>query len=124
MEEIGLFPLGIVLLPTERVPLHIFEERYRELVGESLADDRRFGLVFADDDGVRSMGTKAAVAQVLNRFPDGRMNIIVEGEERFTIVRMTGGRSFDMAEVELVEDEPDSGPQAEQVEATLEAFGD
>jgi Lon protease-like protein len=124
MEEIGLFPLGMVLLPGERAPLHIFEERYKELIGECVAQDRPFGLVYADDDGTRSTGTKAAVLDVLHRFPDGRMNIVVEGRERFTIVRRTTGRSFDTAEIEPFEDEPGSSPDSEQVEACLEAFGD
>ena len=53
MAEIGLFPLGIVLLPTEQVPLHIFDDRYKELIGECLAEEREFGLVYADDDGLR-----------------------------------------------------------------------
>jgi len=48
MDELGLFPLGIVLLPTERVPLHIFEPRYRELIGECVEEDREFGLLYAD----------------------------------------------------------------------------
>ena len=57
MSELGLFPLGIVLLPTEQIPLHIFEERYQELIGECLAEEREFGLVFADEDGLREIGT-------------------------------------------------------------------
>ena len=65
MTEIGLFPLPLVLLPTERVPLHIFEERYRELIGECLDSGDEFGLVYADDDGVRDVGTRARVAEVL-----------------------------------------------------------
>ena len=59
MEEIGLFPLGLVLLPTEQVPLHIFEPRYRELIGESLEHGVPFGIVYADDDGLRQVGTLA-----------------------------------------------------------------
>src|SRR5918996_816851 len=50
MSELGLFPLGVVLLPTEQIPLHIFEDRYQELIGECLDDDREFGLIYADDD--------------------------------------------------------------------------
>ena len=53
MNELGLFPLGIVLLPTEQIPLHIFEDRYQELIGECLSEGREFGLVYADDDGMR-----------------------------------------------------------------------
>src|SRR5207237_218498 len=105
--ELGLFPLGVVLLPTERVPLHVFEPRYKELIGECLDSGGEFGLVLADDDGLRAVGTRAAVTDVLHRFPDGRMNIVVEGGERFRLVRLTSGRSFDTAEVEPLEDEED-----------------
>ena len=108
--ELGLFPLGVVLLPTERVPLHVFEPRYKELIGECLDSDGEFGLVLADDDGLRAVGTRAAVTDVLHRFPDGRMNVVVEGGERFRLVRLTSGRSFQTAEVEPLEDEdPDAG---------------
>ena len=55
--EIGLFPLGLVLLPTERIPLHIFEPRYRELIGECLEEEAPFGLVYADDEGHPAVGT-------------------------------------------------------------------
>src|SRR4051812_27526144 len=115
--ELGLFPLGLVLLPTERVPLHIFEDRYRELIGECLELEREFGLLFADDDGLREIGCRAAVLEVLERFDDGRLNIVVEGGERFRIVRHTSGRSFATAEVEPVEDEdatlaPEAGARA------------
>ena len=99
MDEIGLFPLGIVLLPTEQVPLHIFEERYKELIGECLDEEREFGLVFADDDGLREVGTRAAVTDVLERFEDGRLNVVVEGRERFRLVELTTGRAFQTGEV-------------------------
>src|SRR6476619_38938 len=84
--EIGLFPLGLVLLPTERVPLHIFEDRYRELIGECIELEREFGLLYADDAGLREVGCRAGVLDVLERFDDGRMNIVVEGRERFRVV--------------------------------------
>jgi ATP-dependent Lon protease len=119
--EIGLFPLGIVLLPTEQVPLHIFEERYKELIGECLDEDREFGLVFADDDGLRQIGTLAAVTEVLERFDDGRLNVVVEGRSRFRVVELTSGRSFDTAEVEPLEDEPD-GATEQDVERALALF--
>ena len=86
MEEIGLFPLGLVLLPTEQVPLHIFEPRYRELITECLDEGEPFGLVFADDDGLRRVGTLASVVEVTDRFDDGRLNVVVEGGERFRLV--------------------------------------
>ena len=104
MDEIGLFPLGIVLLPTERVPLHVFEPRYRELIGECLESDAEFGLLYADEDGVREVGTMARVAEVLERFDDGRLNVLVEGGRRFRVERLTRGRSFMTAAVEQVDD--------------------
>jgi Lon protease-like protein len=110
--EIGIFPLELVLLPTERVPLHIFEVRYKELIGECLAREDEFGLVLADERGLRLVGTMAAITEVLERFPDGRMNIVVEGRERFRLVELTKGRAFHTAEVESLADqdeEPDPG---------------
>src|SRR3954468_21629543 len=99
MVEIGLFPLAIVLLPTERIPLHIFEPRYRELIRECLEEEREFGLLLEGSD----VGTRARVTQVLQQLPDGRLNVVVEGGERFRIVERTEGRSFLTAEVEPLE---------------------
>ena len=119
MEEIGLFPLEMVLLPTERVPLHIFEPRYRELIGECLEEGREFGLVLADDQGLREVGTRAAVTDVLERFDDGRLNVVVEGRERFRLVGLTSGRSFQTGEVETHEDE--QGEPAREARARAHA---
>jgi Lon protease-like protein len=121
MEEIGLFPLGIVLLPGERVPLHIFEPRYRELIGECLAEEREFGLVLDDESGMREVGTSAAVIEVLERFDDGRMNVVVEGRDRFRVVRETGGRSFRTAEVSPLGDAAEA-PTAEEVDRCVAAY--
>ncbi|MDX6466467.1 MAG: hypothetical protein QOI27_1507 [Gaiellaceae bacterium] len=104
MDEIGLFPLEIVLLPSERVPLHIFEPRYQELIGECIEEGREFGLIFADGDGVREVGTRARVVDVLEEFSDGRLNIVVEGGARFRVQRLTRGRAFLTAVVEPVDD--------------------
>jgi Lon protease-like protein len=122
MAEIGLFPLGIVLLPTERVPLHIFEERYKELIGRCLADDEEFGLVFADDDGIRDVGTRAAVVEVIAEFEDGRLNILVEGRERFQLLELTSGQSFHTAEVTPFDDDLDPSSE-DTVARALELFG-
>lgn len=111
MQEIGLFPLGVVLLPTERIPLHIFEERYRDLIGECLDEGSEFGLILTDDDGLREVGTRAAVAEVLERFEDGRLNILIEGGERFRLVGLTDGRPYVTGEVEpVVDDDAEPGP--------------
>jgi ATP-dependent Lon protease len=122
-DQIGLFPLGLVLLPGETIPLHIFEERYKELIGECLDNSAEFGIVLTDTQGVRSIGTTAAVVEVLERFPDGRMNIVVEGRTRFTVDELTTGRSFLTGRVSpLPDEEGDADPQA--AEACLEAFRD
>ena len=121
MSELGLFPLGLVLLPMEQIPLHIFEDRYQELIGECLAEEREFGLIYADEDGLRDLGTRAAVTEVLERFEDGRLNIVVEGRERFRLVELTEGRSFQTGVVEAVDDEPDPADPADE-ERALELF--
>ena len=122
-DQIGLFPLGLVLLPGEKIPLHIFEERYKELIAECLDNSAEFGIVLTDAQGVRSIGTSAAVVEVLERFPDGRMNIVVEGRTRFAVDELTTGRSFLTGRVSpLLDEETDADPQA--AEACLEAFRD
>ena len=83
---LGLFPLGMVLLPGEVVPLHIFEERYKLLVNERRDGGDEFGIVFAEEDGVREIGCTAAVVEVLEELEDGRMNILVEGRRRFRLL--------------------------------------
>jgi Lon protease-like protein len=121
MDELGLFPLGIVLLPTEQLPLHIFEERYQELIGECLDQDGEFGLIYADDDGLRDLGTRARVTEVLTRFDDGRLNILVEGGERFRLTELTDGRSYSTGLVTPILDDTDPAEQA-AVEEALRLF--
>ena len=122
MPELGLFPLPIVLLPTERIPLHIFEPRYRELIEECIETGTDFGLVLTDGEGaVHEIGTRASVAQVLERLDDGRLNIVVEGGERFRLLELTTGRSFTTGIVEEVEDEDEPAP-ATEVERAVEVF--
>jgi Lon protease-like protein len=122
MDELGLFPLGIVLLPTEQLPLHIFEERYRELIGECLEQDGEFGLVYADDDGLRDLGTRARVVEVLTRFEDGRLNILVQGGDRFRLTELTDGRSFSTGMVTPIDDVDDPAEDA-AVDEALRLFG-
>ena len=105
MPSIGLFPLAIVLLPAERTGLHIFEPRYKELISECLLDEREFGMLLTDGATLAEVGTRARVVEVLERFDDGRLNIVVEGGQRFRIVEMTEGRSFFTAEIESFSDE-------------------
>ena len=121
VDEIGLFPLPLVLVPGEKTPLHIFEPRYRELIGECLDEDVPFGLVLADEAGMRDVGTRAAVVEVLERLPDSRLNVVVEGRERFRLVELTEGRSYATATVADVADEPDE-PSDEERARLVNAF--
>ena len=124
MEELGLFPLPIVLVPTERIPLHIFEPRYRELIQECVENETEFGLVLSTGDGaVHEIGTRAAVTQVLEVLDDGRMNVVVEGGERFRLVELTRGRSFTTGLTEPVAD-LDEPPADDEVERVIERFAE
>ncbi len=119
--EIGLFPLELVLLPGERVPLHIFEDRYRELIGECLSDGIEFGLILENEDGLREVGTSTAVVELIDTFEDGRMNVLVEGRSRFRVVALTEGRAFQTAEVEALDDDGET-PTGDEVEQAMSVF--
>jgi Lon protease-like protein len=120
--EIGLFPLGVSLVPGERLPLHIFEERYKDLVADCRERGASFALLYADDKGAREIGCTAAVVEVVERFDDGRMNIVVEGGEVVRVVEMTRGRSYMTAVVEPAADDPDGDAPPEQVAAAQELY--
>jgi Lon protease-like protein len=120
--ELGLFPLPIVLVPTERIPLHVFEPRYRELIGDCIDLGEEFGLVLATGDGaVHEIGTRTRVAQMVERLDDGSMNIVVEGSERFRLLELTSGRAFTTGLVEPVLDDDEPALDAD-VERALEIF--
>ena len=121
MDEIGLFPLNLVLVPGEQAPLHIFEPRYRELIGECLDFGNDFGLLLEDDEGMREVGTRCRVVEVIDRFPDGRLNVVVEATERFQLLEVTDRRAFRTAEVETLPDESDT-PLEDEVEEVLAAY--
>jgi Lon protease-like protein len=122
VDELGLFPLGLVLLPNERLPLHVFEDRYIELVGECIEQGTEFGFVYTDDKGVREVGTRARITEVLTRFEDGRMNILVEGGERFRLDELTDGRSFATANVSAMDDDSEIADPS-VVDEALRTFG-
>lgn len=104
---IPLFPLSKVLFPRMILPLHIFEERYKEMIGECLEEDRPFGVIHDDDqrDLADAVGTLARVQKVLHSYEDGRMDILSVGEERFRIRDVDEeSRSFLRARVETFTD--------------------
>src|SRR3954451_18235696 len=117
LDRFPLFPLGIVLLPSEVVPLHIFEERYKTLIAECRGDDREFGIVWLSDDGLRSIGCTARVTQVLAEFDDGRTNILVTGGQPFPLLPRIDDMESPAGEIELLSDSDDAVPDPLTAEA-------
>jgi Lon protease-like protein len=122
IEGFPLFPLGIVLLPGEAVPLHIFEERYKQMIGECLDEGREFGILWLAEDELKEVGCAARITRVLERFDDGRLNILVEGTTPFRLERRIGDLAYPAGDVELLDDEPDADEAA--LERTRSSYGD
>jgi uncharacterized protein len=100
-----LFPLEVVLLPGTPLPLHIFEPRYKEMIGECLDQKIPFGVVRVKEEGVAEIGCTAEILNVAKKYDDGRMDIVTEGRRRFEVMEVNQERSFLRAEVLYLEDE-------------------
>jgi Lon protease-like protein len=109
VDRFPLFPLDIVLLPSEVVPLHIFEERYKTMIGECREADGEFGIVWLADDGLREVGCTARVTQVITEFDDGRSDILIAGGRPFRLLRRIDDMAYPAGEVELLDDAAASG---------------
>src|SRR5437763_2263889 len=107
VSDFPLFPLAIVALPGELVPLHIFEERYKTMMNECLREDREFGIVWLSDDGLREIGCACEVDRVLERMDDGRMNLLARGTRPFRVLERQGHLPYPAGVVEFVEDRED-----------------
>jgi Lon protease-like protein len=101
-----LFPLDLVLLPGASLPLHIFEPRYKEMIGECLDEHRPFGIVRAQPKGIAVVGCTAEILRVVRRYPDGRLDILSEGRDRFEVTQVNQERAFLQAEAVYFSDEP------------------
>src|SRR5919112_79620 len=122
VERFPLFPLGLVLLPGEGVPLHIFEERYKLMIGECLDEETEFGIIWLADDGLKDVGCAARITRVLERFDDGRLNILVEGTKPFRLLRRIEELPYPAGDVELLDDLADGDPAA--TDAARTRYGD
>lgn len=107
-ELLPLFPLSVVLFPHTRLPLHIFEERYQEMVGEAIARGTEFGVVLALERGVVNTGCTARVIEVVEKYEDGRLDIITLGQRRFEVHALDQERSFLRGNVAFFDDEPEA----------------
>jgi Lon protease-like protein len=123
VRDFPLFPLGLVALPHEYVPLHIFEDRYKAMVDECLDDEREFGIVWASDDGVRPTGCAVEIAEIMERLDDGRLNILTRGTRPFRVVEEDSPaleRPYPSGTIEFLADKhevPDPGTERAAREA-------
>jgi Lon protease-like protein len=117
-----LFPLQVVLLPHSPLPLHIFEERYKEMIGEAIQNKTEFGVVLASEKGIVNTGCTAVVERVVKEYPDGRMDIIASGRRRFEILLLNDEKDYLQGAVEFFDDETFDAPATELVERVEEGF--
>jgi Lon protease-like protein len=123
VEDFPIFPLGLVALPHEFVPLHIFEDRYKEMIGACLEDEREFGIVWSADDGPRPTGCAMEITRVLERMDDGRLNILTRGTRPFRVVSRQDELAYPAGTVEFLEDREES-PDPDAVETAQDVYAD
>ncbi|MEA2311155.1 MAG: hypothetical protein QOE28_1123 [Solirubrobacteraceae bacterium] len=104
VRDFPLFPLGLVALPSELIPLHIFEDRYKAMVARCLEEPSEFGIVWMADDGLREVGCACEIAEVLERMPDGRLNLVARGTRPFRIEARQEELPYPAGVVEFLDD--------------------
>jgi Lon protease-like protein len=122
--EMPIFELPLALLPGEQLPLHIFEERYKRMIGRSVDEGEPFGVVLRDDEGARSVGCTARVEEVLERFDDGRMNVVVSGQEPFRVLDRFEAPEYPAGEVEVIDEEDGPALDEDSATAARDAFAE
>jgi Lon protease-like protein len=104
LRDFPLFPLGLVVLPSELIPLHIFEDRYKAMIARCLEEESEFGIVWLADDGLREIGCACEIAEILERMPDGRINLIARGTRVFRIEERQDELAYPAGTVEFLDD--------------------
>ena len=118
-ETFPIFPLPLVLLPTELAPLHIFEERYKRMINLCIEESTEFGIVWLGDGGLAEVGCTARITELIDRMEDGRMNIVVRGGRPFRLLRRIDELPYPAGEIELLDDDEDaSASHAEAVRSS------
>ncbi len=117
-----LFPLQVVLLPGAELPLHIFEDRYKEMIGEVIRDRLEFGVILANEKGIVNTGCTASIHKVLREYPDGRIDILARGRRRFEIMTINDERSFLRGFVEFFDDEEESPVAPETRQRAIDGY--
>jgi Lon protease-like protein len=116
LADLGIFPLDLVLLPGERIPLHLFEPRYRQLYADCVLGDRPFVVVRTHEDHIAQVGCAARFDELVQRFDDGRLAVVVLGVDPVELVEETEGNMYLSALCRPLADEavtPDPGLQEE-----------
>jgi Lon protease-like protein len=121
VRDFPLFPLGIVALPSELIPLHIFEDRYKAMIGHCIEDESEFGIVWLADDGLRPVGCACEIAEVLERMEDGRINLIARGTRPFRLESRQDTLPYPAGTVEFLADREEE-PDAKAAEAARGAY--
>jgi Lon protease-like protein len=119
--DFPLFPLALVALPSEYVPLHIFEARYRTMVAECLERDRELGIVWLSDDELKPIGCAVAIERVLERMEDGRINILTRGTRPFRLIERQDDLPYPAGTVEFLGDRAEELDEA-AARAAREAY--
>jgi Lon protease-like protein len=117
VRDFPLFPLGLVALPSELIPLHIFEERYKTMIGHCLEGESEFGIVWMADDGLRPVGCACEIAEVLERMEDGRINLIARGTRPFRLESRQDSLPYPAGVVEFLDDREEPPDEAAAAEA-------
>jgi len=104
VRDFPLFPLSLVALPSEVVPLHIFEERFKTMMEECLERHSEFGIVWLADDGLRPIGCACEISEVLERMEDGRLNLLTRGTRPFRILERLDRLPYPAGVVEFLDD--------------------
>jgi Lon protease-like protein len=123
VRDFPLFPLGLVALPTELVPLHIFEDRYKTMIGRCLDEGSEFGIVWMSEDGLRPVGCACEIAEVVERMEDGRINLIARGTRPFRIEQRQEELPYPAGTVEFLDDRSED-PDADAAEGAHEAYAE
>jgi Lon protease-like protein len=123
VSDFPLFPLGLVALPHEYVPLHIFEPRYQTMFDECLERESEFGIVWSVDDELKAIGCACEITEVIERMEDGRLNVLTRGTRPFRIIERQPDRPYPSGTVEFLADsdeEPDGAIAATAHDAYTE----
>ena len=123
-ELLPLFPLQVVLFPRTPLPLHIFEERYKQMMGEVLRNKLEFGVVLAGEKGIVNTGCTATIEKVLKEYPDGRMDLLTLGRRRFEIIMLNDEKAYLRGAVEFFDDEDPEPITGEVRKRVIEAYND